>query len=243
MRIDGIRRWHTEGVRPTRALLERAYDRGIEEFDQALGFLLEGLRATRDLSKTLVIVTSDHGEALYERGYGNHGNGLYEAELAIPMVVSGPGVPAGRQDCVGSLEDLLPTLCEGMALDCPDGLPGQSFRSARQRGSRVVVSGGVTARPGNRMARDARYKLIHEPDGSLAGTSPNEPDSLFDLEHDPEEQRNLLDDPAARAELAPMIERLQAAVAAAATPELEPAESKPLDAELQDRLEALGYLE
>ncbi|NNL65973.1 MAG: sulfatase [Myxococcales bacterium] len=242
VRIDGIPRWHAEGVRPTRALLEQAYDRGIEAFDQALGYLLDGVAELRDLSRVLVIVTSDHGEALYERGYGNHGNGLYEAELAIPMVIAGRGVPQGAQACMTGLEDLLPTLCEGMSLDCPGALPGRSLLRERRAGTRVLVGAGVTARPRNRMARDARHKLIFEPDGSLAGTSPKKPYSLFDLEEDPEEQHDLLDDPAARETLAPVVERLRTAVAAAAG-EATPSESKPLDAELQDRLEALGYLE
>ena len=55
----------------------------------------------------MIIVTSDHGEALYERGYGNHGTGLFDDEVAIPFAARFPALPAGdhRVDCpVGLIE-------------------------------------------------------------------------------------------------------------------------------------------
>ena len=64
------------GVPATLSLLERAYDRGVETFDQQLKEFLSYFSSHQDFDQTAIIVTSDHGEALFTRGYGNHGHGL-----------------------------------------------------------------------------------------------------------------------------------------------------------------------
>ena len=69
----------------TRTHLQRAYDKGVERFDRELGVLLAALDGHPHGRDALVVVTSDHGEALYERGYGNHGYMLHDEELAIPF--------------------------------------------------------------------------------------------------------------------------------------------------------------
>ena len=71
-------------MQPSLALASAAYDRGVERFDRALAVLLERLRAHPAWANTAVILTSDHGEALFDRGYGNHAIGLYDDEVAIP---------------------------------------------------------------------------------------------------------------------------------------------------------------
>ena len=49
------------------------------------------------LDRTLVIVTSDHGEALGEHGEDVHGYFVYEATLRVPLVIRGPGVKPGTR--------------------------------------------------------------------------------------------------------------------------------------------------
>ncbi len=253
--VEGVQQWHRAGIRPTRALLEHAYDRGVEQFDSALGHLLDGLSRTTAGEDTLVIVTSDHGEALYERGYGNHGNGLYEEELAIPLAVAGPGVPAAVPACPVGLHDLMPTLCELSGLSCPEDLPGRSLAAEGPATERILVSGGMMERTANRAARDGRFKLLYQPDGSdvaerrdAAPAAAERRDgplyALFDLREDPGEVRDLHADGALDPALAPVFERLRAAAEAAEdAPRVPRPAPVPVDAELQDRLEALGYLE
>ena len=114
------------GALPSVALLERAYDRGVENFDAALGSLLDGLARHPAWPRTGVIVTSDHGEALYERGYGNHGASLFDDETAVPLVARLPGVvpESGRVDCLVSLVDLMPSLCAYLGGGVPRRPPG-----------------------------------------------------------------------------------------------------------------------
>ncbi|MBC7896710.1 MAG: sulfatase, partial [Cytophagaceae bacterium] len=72
------------------------YDGGIAYMDDALGALFRELASRGVLDRTLVIVSSDHGEAFGEHGLHGHGNSLYRTEIHVPLVVSLPGrVPGG----------------------------------------------------------------------------------------------------------------------------------------------------
>ena len=79
--------------------------------------LIGALRETNTLDRTLVVVTSDHGEALGEHGEDVHGYFIYEATLRVPLVIRGPGVNAGtRLDGVVRTIDLYPTIVEMFGL-------------------------------------------------------------------------------------------------------------------------------
>ncbi len=233
------------GALPSVALLERAYDRGVENFDAALGSLLDGLARHPAWPRTGVIVTSDHGEALYERGYGNHGASLFDDEIAVPLVARLPGVvpEKGRVDCLVSLVDLMPSLCAYLGVECRGDLQGWSLFGGPPSRRRFLVSEGVMTRPRNRAVRGERWKLLYEPDGRRDGLEQASPWSLYDVEADPAEQRDRL---AGRpdAEATRVFARLQSAlleaVAEVRVPERRTA---PVDPELAERLRALGYLE
>jgi arylsulfatase A-like enzyme/Flp pilus assembly protein TadD len=75
---------------------DRPYDGEIAAVDAALGRVVERLRVQGRLDRTVVAATSDHGESLGEHGERTHGYGLYDATLAVPLVMRGPGVPPGR---------------------------------------------------------------------------------------------------------------------------------------------------
>src|SRR5262249_14222215 len=68
-----------------------SYDGEIAWVDHELGKLFGRLPPN-----TLVVLLSDHGEAFMEHGVTQHGDTLYEEAVRVPLVVSGPGVPAGR---------------------------------------------------------------------------------------------------------------------------------------------------
>jgi arylsulfatase A-like enzyme len=79
-----------------RTLLQH-YDASIALLDDALAALLGQLQARGVLDRTLVIVTSDHGEQFGEHRKMSHGNSLYRQVLQVPLLVRLPGtVPAGR---------------------------------------------------------------------------------------------------------------------------------------------------
>lgn len=227
-------------VEPRVAMLEMAYEKGIEHFDFALARLLEGLARRPDGERAAVIVTSDHGEALFERGYGNHGRGLHEDEVAIPLAMKLPGVvgPDDGVRCLVGLVDVMPTLCTYLGLECPDALAGQDLLAQRP-GRRFIVSEAVGTAPRHRAIRNESWKLIWQPDGAPDGPH-EDPYSLFEIEHDPAEADDRIADPS----LAGPVERLTQALQSAGPAEpLHAAPKVPVEGDVQDRLRALGYVD
>jgi len=243
------------GVQPTPAVVDVAYDRGLENFDRSLGTVLEALAARNDWKETAVVVTSDHGEALWERGYGDHGHVLFESLVGVPLAARLPGVlpSRGEVDCPVGLVDVLPTICDYFGLPCPEPVAGVSWLSPKGAAAagdrRYVVSEGVMQQPRHRAVQNQRYKLLFEPGGRIdvrgrrdAAAAAARPYALYDLERDPAEQHDLLAEDTVAAEAdavaAAMIEALSSVAAPLPVPETP---SLPVDPALQRRLEALGY--
>ena len=88
-------------------ILAQALARQIRQVDERLGSLLAGL----DPSATLVVVTGDHGEALFDAGTIAHSSRLSDAQTRVPLVLTGPGIArgAGRRGPTDHA-DVLPTL-------------------------------------------------------------------------------------------------------------------------------------
>ncbi len=99
--------------------------------DAALGTLIEPLLAQGRGTRTLVIVTADHGESLGEHGERTHGLFAYEATLRVPLVLFAPRLLRARVVRAPARHvDLLPSVLDALALPTPAGLPGRSLLSA-----------------------------------------------------------------------------------------------------------------
>lgn len=166
----------------------------ITHLDEQVGRVLAALEETGRAKDTVVVYTADHGLAL-----GSHGllgkQSLYEHSMKAPLIVAGPGVPAGRStDAFTYLFDLFPTVCDLAGATPPGKLAGASLRplwAGEKPGVRDSVflpfSGLMRA------VRDDRWKLIVYP--------PIGHRELFDLKTDPGETRDLAADPAHAAEV------------------------------------------
>ncbi len=108
------------------------YDGEIAYADEYIGRLLAGAKALGLLADTMVILTSDHGEALTERHggkavYFDHGHHVWEELARVPLVVYRPGGPIGRSDALVSLADIAPTVLDALGVAPPghalDGVP------------------------------------------------------------------------------------------------------------------------
>jgi arylsulfatase A-like enzyme len=240
LRIQGAAGAPPPLVEPRIAMLEIAYEKGIEHFDFALARLLEGLAARPDGERAAVIVTSDHGEALFERGYGNHGRGLHEDEVAIPLAMKLPGVvgPEDGVQCLVGLVDVMPTLCTYLGLDCPSDLIGQDLLAQRP-GRRFIVSEAVGTAPRHRAIRNDDWKLIWQPDGAPDGAHA-QPYQLFEIERDPAEAADRIADPSLEGAIGRLTETLQSA--GPAQP-LHAAPKVSVEGDVEDRLRALGYVD
>jgi hypothetical protein len=72
-----------------------AYDASIYCFDQQWASLQRELQERKLLENTVVVFTSDHGDEFAEHGLMSHGNSLYRELIHVPLMMVGPGIPAG----------------------------------------------------------------------------------------------------------------------------------------------------
>jgi arylsulfatase A-like enzyme len=211
----------------------------VTNADAQLGRLREALEARGLLENTLVVVTSDHGEAFREphpRPEHGHGKTLYDAAVHVPLIVWGPGrIPAGgvvRQ--LTESVDLGPTLLDLIGLAVPASFVGRSMagplRGAGEAPGPELVFGQTA------MHRGEHWFAIRSPSWKLhVNTDDGAAEELFDLTQDPGETRNVARE---RADVAERYRRLLGD-----TIDLE-AEGKeaPLDRETYERLKAMGYI-
>ncbi|WP_285019142.1 choline-sulfatase [Novosphingobium sp. fls2-241-R2A-195] len=166
----------------------RAYYGAISFVDEQIGLILDTLTETGLAENTTVIVCSDHGEMLGERGLWYKMNFL-EGGSRVPLIVSAPGRIAPRAvDESVSLLDLFPTLLDlaGLEPELAAPIDGHSLVPHLQgTGGHDEVIGEYLAEGAIApivMIRRGQWKFIH---------SPTDPDQLYDLSSDPDELRNL----------------------------------------------------
>jgi len=111
------------------AWLSDVYDASIAWVDARLGELFAALDRHGLREHTVVVVTSDHGEAFGERG-GLHGHGrsLHREMLEVPLLVAAPGIEGRRVAQRVSHVDLAPTLLDLLGIEAPDAMQGRSLR-------------------------------------------------------------------------------------------------------------------
>ena len=106
----------------------RPYDAEIAYSDEELGRFLEAVKNSRPGEKTIVVVMADHGEGLGDHGEQRHGIFLYDATVRIPLIIVGPGVPAGvRVQQQARTIDVLPTILDLLGIPAPSEIQGVSL--------------------------------------------------------------------------------------------------------------------
>jgi len=117
-------------LRPGQRRLARdSYDNCVAYLDQRLGELLEQLHASEVLDRTLVIVTSDHGEGLGDHELFDHGESLYRNEIRVPLIIVPPAHNQFQRVVkdVVSLRDLPATVLDLVGSDDGEPFPGRSL--------------------------------------------------------------------------------------------------------------------
>ncbi len=160
---------------------------GLVSFmDEQMGQVLAALEQTGLAKDTLVIYTSDHGDNLGARGLWGKST-MYEESAGVPMILAGPGVPAGQVlaepvshvDCAVTIlqaagAPALPLASGQSLVELALGAPAR--RPVLSEYHAIGCTGGAT------MLRHGRWKYCHYAD---------HPAQLFDLEADPEELHDL----------------------------------------------------
>lgn len=211
------------------------YDAEVAYTDAMLGRGLDRLRAAGRLDRALVIVVADHGEALGEHGEAAHGLFAYDSTLRVPMIASGPGIPANVVRTPVAQVDLVPTVLELLGIGVPSGLDGRSLLGIVDRGPRASRTLYFEALDAN-LTRGWAPLVGVMVDGWKYIDLPIP--ELYDLERDPGEAHNLAVRDQER--LRVLVARLKdIAGGRKPAPEAIPAAT---DAETIQRLASLGYL-
>ncbi|HJQ84860.1 MAG TPA: sulfatase [Candidatus Binatia bacterium] len=235
------------------------YDAAVRYTDETLGELLATLDASGLGARTLVVITSDHGEAFGEHGYRGHGATLHEEVLHVPFVVRAPGlVAAGRRlGGVASLADIAPTILDLIGAPPLEAVQGVSLAD-RMRADRTpswpaprVVFSESSYPPSRRWGAPGPkptigpYRLGVRGDAWKFVFSPERAEA-YDLARDPSERRPVNAPPAVVAQAKTVRERFEADCARLRAelgidgPEAPVAAPDPVTTE---RLRALGYIE
>jgi arylsulfatase A-like enzyme len=240
--LEAIRR---RGLRLSPAdlrFLRELYDAEIRQLDDLLGDFFASLDESGVTGDTLVVLTSDHGEEFQEHGSVLHGRTQYEELLRVPLILAGPGIPAGRVvEAPVALVDLLPTLLGRLGLPAPPGLDGLDLAPTWTGGAlpeRALFAEAdhhnrVEGQPMNDIKRSARIG-----DDKLHLDRHTGQVELFNLSHDPGEQEDLA--AAFPERVAPLRAALDRFLAAAVAGETSGAE---LSAEEVELLRSLGYVQ
>jgi arylsulfatase A-like enzyme len=170
------------------------YDGEVAYMDACIAQLLVKLESLGLDEDTLVVVTSDHGETLYDHDcYFDH-HGLYDCTLYVPLAFKMPGrVPAGvRYDHYSQHKDVVPTVLDILGVEAKDlRFDGRSLAplftgQAREQECEFYITEATWMRKHG--WRTPQWKLIHalEPDFHFKPEV-----ELYNLINDPEENNNL----------------------------------------------------
>ena len=171
-----------------------AYYACLTFVDDNIGMILDTLEETGLDKNTIVIFLGDHGFHLGDHGFWSKYS-MLEATHRAPLIVRVPGAPANGKTCDEIVEfvDLVPTLGELLKLDLPKNLEGISFapllvnpQRPWKKAAFIVEDDGDAF---GECVRTKKYSYMEFKKGAI-------PAALYDLEKDPWETRNVVDDPA-----------------------------------------------
>jgi arylsulfatase A-like enzyme/Tfp pilus assembly protein PilF len=213
------------------------YEGEVAYTDEHVGHLLKWLEDRQLQDRTLVVLMADHGESLGEHGEYTHGVFLYDATVHIPLIVAGPGIPAGRvvTQQVRSI-DVMPTISDYLGLSSGNQVQGVSLMPAIMEGKPVRTNYSYleTLYPKTHLGwselrgmRTDEWKLI-------VGPKPE----LYEITQNPSEDHNVL------AQHPVDSDRLQKQVwqIAGAPESLGKLEMQPVDEQTRQELQSLGYV-
>ncbi|WP_135557553.1 sulfatase family protein [Paenibacillus cymbidii] len=188
----------------------------VSQVDHAIGLIVEELERLGQLENTIVVYCADHGDYAGEHGLMEKKGGIsYSAITRVPLIVrlpSGSGGPRGtvNRDIVESV-DLFPTLCALAGIDAPNTVQGSSFAGLLAgggggEGEQGLASGGFEGGDAegegggfrtSALTENAYRKAIVAGGWRyVANLDGEQEDELYDLDADPWELCNRIDEPA-----------------------------------------------
>lgn len=231
------------------------YDAEIRAMDRGFDALLDGLRTRGLLERSLVVLTSDHGEEFGEHGrVGWHSHSLYDELLLVPLVVKLPGTELAGTRVPSQVRgvDVAPTILGSVGVSVPATFAGVDLLGGAAVPGFSISRQDTPAGLDRSSVRTPHFKLYPADLVPAGGPRPTLLDRawrklrpsaptfvLFDLDANPAETQNVAgSERSVLRELRTVLDREVAS-------QSPPPERPPIvtDHETRERLEALGYLE
>jgi arylsulfatase A-like enzyme len=214
--------------------LQRRYDTEIRFVDEHVGELLEELYDSGMLGPDdYLVITSDHGEEFHEHQQWQHGRSLFDEMIHVPLIVQGPGIPAGQVvPATVQLVDILPSIAawSGAPPDFPGH--GQDLFAPRDGDDAFAQRPRYATMWSLRRGQRSLIWIFDEEDATVLA---------YDLAVDPGETTPLPE--AGGAAFADMRRRLAELFETAADLRRGTTDEVELDAEMTRRLQQLGYID
>jgi len=223
---------------PFDSLYRNPYIGEIAFLDSCIGRVVRKMDEKGLYQKTLVILTSDHGESLGEHGEMSHGLFLYGATTRVPLILRLPGTvsPGTRIDDCVSLADVLPTVCDLLGVESPRDVQGRSMTSilGGRAGDDVPIY-LETRVPLENFGWSGITGVIHTGWKYYRVPHPE----IYNMAEDPGETLNLSEDSTGiRTEMEALLLDLEKELSL----EFREKAQVELDSETREKLERLGYL-
>ena len=181
-----------------------AYYAAVSFMDAQVGKVLSTLKEEKLEDKTIVVFTSDHGFHLGEHKFWMKVS-LHEESVKVPLIIKAPGYEAGQKDALVELLDLYPTLAELASLEYSPHVQGESLLPILNQQVKTVRDTVFSVSQGGKtfLLRTDRYAFIQYDEDGGSGIE------LFDMQQDPRQFNNLVNDSA----YAPLVAEFQLGLA------------------------------
>ncbi len=253
--LDDLKKIQKTGAKGDANKAHRDYHGGIHWADKYLGKLQDTLENTGLKKKTIVVLTSDHGEAFLEHGFVLHSIKLYPEFVQVPLIIVDPRKPGPKfSSKPASLVDIKPTLLDLLDLPSDPGLDGLSLVNDidphRPRFAEVCFDPGASNRllkAGIVSIEDVSSKLLAKDHYRLIYNDQRDTYELYDVEKDPDATNDLIQTDVR--ELPALKNELQTWISSTLKGKDKPSyRRKPsadsgLSKDTVDQLKALGYID
>jgi arylsulfatase A-like enzyme len=213
------------------------YDGAISFMDAQVALVLARLERLGLYDDTMIVVTSDHGEALGDRNLVGHGSSVYQDQIHVPLIIKFPHQREPR--VVGapvSHVDIMPTVLRAVGATVPAGADGIALQNLDEGGPRWLLAESFPHGPAKGRFDRIERAIVAWPWKLITSTAGKR--ELYDLSRDPDERSDVLerDGPTAQA--------LEAALAAwLRTLPHGASDESAVDPDAVRRLRSLGYID
>jgi choline-sulfatase len=194
------------------AELRALYHGSLKFMDDQIGRVISYLDQVGLSENTIIVFTSDHGEMLGDHALITKGVKFYDAGIRIPLIISGPGIDAGVSLALTCSLDLFPSFCGWAGIDKKPPLEGKSLEPLCRGRDQSIPWEEVTVEGPYRQKYDvyapSSRGIITNDQWRLTVYDDQSRGEMFNLNDDPDENRNLYDDPKFLSEKCKLMERM-----------------------------------